>query len=161
MFHFDAEVVSINDDTWNSTNVINTNCILTNLRNLNKNLEEEPKGEKPILAEFAINILEEDNICIVVDKELKISRFFVETAMNSHGHWDIYFGPFLLEKFEITLFYRYLSLEESDSQMYTNYSNIFLQLCNEQVSLSRTFTENWYENQLEKLVNDEFSISEI
>jgi hypothetical protein len=52
-------------------------------------------------------------------------------------------------------------MEESDSQMYTNYSNIFLQLCSEQVSLSRSLTENWYENQLEKLVNDEFSISEI
>jgi len=43
--------------------------------------------------------------------------------------------------------------------MYINYSKIFLQLCSEQTTLSKTFTENWYDNQLEKLINEEFSIN--
>jgi hypothetical protein len=81
--------------------------------------------------------------------------------MNSHGHWDIYFAPFIIDKFDTTLFFRYLSVEESEYPMYNNYSKIFLQLCNEQTLLSKNFTENWYDNQLEKLINEEFSINEI
>ena len=49
VFNFDAVIYPINHDTWNSTNIINTNCLLANLRNLNKNLGEEPRGEKIIL----------------------------------------------------------------------------------------------------------------
>jgi len=37
--------------------------------------------------------------------------------------------------------------------MYDNYSKIFEQLYSEQITVSKTFTENWYENQLEKLIN--------
>ena len=81
--------------------------------------------------------------------------------MNSHGHWDIYFAPFIIDKFDTTLFFRYLSVQESEYQMYINYSNIFLQLCSEQNTLSKMFTESWYENQLEKLINEEFSVNEI
>lgn len=43
--------------------------------------------------------------------------------------------------------------------MLTNYSKIFVQLVNEYNHSLKNFTENWYENQLEKLINEEFSIS--
>ncbi len=111
------------------------------------------------MAEFSVNILEEDDFCIVTANELKISREFVDIAFNSHGHWDIYFAPFIIDKFETSLFYRYLSVEETDSEMLNNYSKIFIQLCDEYVTSLKTFSENWYDTQLEKLINEEFAIN--
>jgi hypothetical protein len=66
------------------------------------------------LADFSINILEDPNFCILADKELKISKSFIDIAFNNHGHWDIYFAPFIIDKFQTNLFYRYLSVEETD-----------------------------------------------
>jgi hypothetical protein len=50
---------------------------------------------------------------VIVENELKISKQYVDIALNSHGHWDIYFAPFIIEKFETNLYYRYLTDEEA------------------------------------------------
>ena len=100
------------------------------------------------MAEFHINIIEDHNISIITDNQFKISQSFVDIALNSHGHWDIYFAPFVLDKFGTTIYYRYIYVEENDHSIISNYSNIFTQLYYEFKSSLKTFSENWYENQL-------------
>ncbi len=50
-------------------------------------------------------------------------------------------------------------MEETDSEMLNNYSKIFMQLCDEYATSIKTFSKNWYETQLEKLINEEFAIN--
>jgi hypothetical protein len=48
---------------------LNTFCILENLKHLNnKNNEAKIDKEPQNIAEFKISIIEQDNVCVVVDK---------------------------------------------------------------------------------------------
>ena len=58
---------------------------------------------------------------------MRISHNLVSIAMESKGHLDVYFGPFLCNKFEIEASLWFQDFQNMYSALF-NYSKIFLQI---------------------------------
>ena len=46
-----------------------------------------------------MQIVKNNNIYLFDDDFLKLSKNYVELALESMGHLDVYFGPFIFNKF--------------------------------------------------------------
>lgn len=76
------------------------------------------------------------------------------------GHLDVYFGPFILNKFtfEASLWFNNFNDNE---QALNNYAIIFQQISNEGVEFSNINYEQWYQQQIKKIVNNQFYIDDL
>ena len=82
--------------------------------------------------------MENDNAYLLENGVMKISKNYVMTAMESQGHLDVYFGPFLLNKFSFEASLWFTRFKHND-QALANYSDIFKQVVKDSTEYSSSF----------------------
>jgi hypothetical protein len=80
--------------------------------------------------------------------------------MSSHGHLDVYFAPFLLNKFnfEASLWFQHFN------DVYTalhNYATIFQQIAKEAREFEGADFEAWYNEQVKSIVEGRFQMQDL
>lgn len=120
----DIQMVRLNSEKWNHTNLMNCKCIMANLTHFDL-LSSKPSGAK--LSNLCCHILHNDGVYLFQEGLMRISHNLISIAMQSKGHLDVYFGPFLCNKFAIQASLWFQDFQNMYSALF-NYSKIFLQI---------------------------------
>lgn len=86
---------------------------------------------------------------------MKVSKNYVKTAMESQGHLDVYFGPFLVNKFSFEAHLWFTRFKHNGDAL-SNYSDIFKQVVKDSSEYASFDFEEWYHEQVNKIVNNQF-----
>lgn len=119
-----------NPDKWNRMNVMNAKCLLANLRHFH--LLAHTAALDPKINLLACHIFQNDNAYLFEEGAIKISKNYLDLAINSNGHLDVYFGPFLLNKFSFEASLWFLHFQDT-SYALRNYASIFQQVAKEAI----------------------------
>jgi hypothetical protein len=91
---------------------------------------------------------------------IKISKNYIDLAIDSNGHLDVYFGPFLLNKFNFEASMWFQHFHDVYTALY-NYAIIFQQIAKEAQEYENINFEEWYHEQVSNIVNNTFQIQDI
>ena len=104
---------------------------------------------------LSCHLLKEKGVCVYEDCCLRISTHFVRLALGANGHWDIYFGPFVLNQFDYEATMWFNNFSKIDDAL-KNYALIFQQISLESKHYERTNWEQWYEEQIGNVLRGDF-----
>jgi len=135
---------------------MNAKCIYANLQHFNllnsANISEAYS--------ITIQILNNPNIYIFNDQLLQISYEYVKISLEAMGHFDVYFGPFVINKFSFEAFFWIHNFTDINTALH-NYSTFFTQIIKEKKEVEGINFKEWYNQQVEKIVNKSSSITDL
>jgi hypothetical protein len=126
-----GDMVSLDKETWNLTNVMNAKVIhhlVKRLPQLAEEVELEP-------FQLQVEVLIEKDIYLLEDGVIRLSKNLIQLGLQSNGHLDPYFGPFLLHKFTFEASYWFINFTDYELAL-KNYKNIYEQMAKEDEEFS-------------------------
>ena len=105
-------------------------------------------------------MLDNLNAYLLEEGTIRISEKYVRLAFESNGHLDVYFAPFLLNKFSFEGNLWFTNFKDSERALH-NYARIFQLIANESAEYSDFDFEGWYYEQVDKIIGGQFQIEDL
>ena len=109
---------------------------------------------------LSVEILKTQNAYLIEKGVIKISENYIKLGVESNGHLDIYFAPFLLNKFSFDAEIWFTCFTNNEEAL-QNYAGIYQQLAKEDCEYDDIDYEKWYHEQINKVIKGEFVVEDL